>query len=404
MEDQEDDAKRLGLKNVIRLGYVSLLTDVSTEMILGILPIFVIVQLGASAGVLGLIEGSAEVCNNLFRVFSGIITDKIGKRKPLVLLGYGLSSFAKPLFAVATSWGQAFIVRVIDRAGKGTRTSPRDALISDSIEKSQAGKAFGIHESLDQIGAVLGPIMAFAAIPFIAFRGIFWLSFIPALGSLIILLFFVKDSHRTRNKTQSVFANAKKVLNREFTLLLVALSVFAVGAYNFSFILLDAHTLGVQENYIPLVYALLNLASVILAIPAGLLADRIGKMHVLLIAYIVFLITSAAGSFLTGDWTYAILMAVLFGSYLGISDPVQRAIIPDFTSPEFKGTAYAIYYLTIGACSFISNAAFGLLWTVIGSTAAFQYSIVTSTLGFIALVVFIAARHKLIQHTETVSG
>ena len=186
MEGRRNDAGRseqrklIGFQNVIRLGYVSLFTDLSTEMILGVLPIFIVNELGATAALLGIIEGTAEAVNDFFRVLTGVITDRIARRKPLIVLGYALSSFAKPLFALTSAWGQAFVVRVVDRAGKGARTSPRDALISDSIAKSEAGKAFGVHGSLDQVGAVLGPLIAFVAIPLIGLRGVFWLSFAPA--------------------------------------------------------------------------------------------------------------------------------------------------------------------------------------------------------------------------------
>ena len=393
--DGEESRKTrlLGFKNVVRLGYVSLFTDISTEMILGVLPIFIVMDLGATVGILGLIEGSAEAANYLFRVFAGVLTDKIGRRKPLVLLGYGLSSFAKPFFAVSTSWGQAFAVRVIDRAGKGTRTSPRDALISDSIPKSEAGKGFGLHSSLDQVGAVLGPLLAFVVIPFISIRGVFWLSFVPAAAALIILLFFVKDT-RGRIQHRSVFENAKSVLTREFVLLLIALGVFAVGAYDFSFVLLNAGALGVLENDIPLVYATLNLATVIIGVPAGLLADRVGKMPVLCLGYMVFLGTSAAGFMIGGHWAYAFLIAFLFGSYLSISDTVQRALIPDFTKLGLKGTAYALYYTMIGCASFAANAIFGALWTTVGRFAAFEFSVVTSFIGITAIVIFMVTHRR----------
>jgi len=391
--EESEETQLLGFKNVVRLGYVSLFTDISTEMILGVLPIFIVMDLGATAGILGLIEGSAEAANYLFRVFAGVLTDKIGRRKPLVLLGYGLSSFAKPLFAVSSSWGQAFAVRVIDRAGKGTRTSPRDALISDSIPKSQAGKGFGLHRSLDQVGAVLGPLLAFVAIPFISVRGVFWLSFVPAAAALIILLFFVKDT-RGRIQHRSVFENAKSVLTREFVLLLIALGVFAVGAYDFSFVLLNAGALGVLENDIPLVYATLNVATVILGVPAGLLADRVGKVPVLCLGYVVFLVTSAAGFMIGGYWAYAFLIAFLFGSYLSISDTVQRALIPDFTKPGLKGTAYALYYTMIGCVSFAANAIFGALWTTAGRLAAFEFSVVTSFIGITAIVIFMLTHRR----------
>jgi MFS family permease len=385
----------LGLQNVVRLGYVSLFTDVSTEMILGVLPIFIVRNLGATAAVLGLIEGVAEAVNYSFRVFAGVLTDRIGRRKPLVLIGYGFSSIAKPLFAVTNSWGQAFAVRVIDRAGKGTRTSPRDALISDSITKAEAGKGFGIHRSLDQLGAVLGPLFAFAVIPFIGIRGVFWVSFVPALMALTILVFFVKDS-RGSIVQRAPFRNMRIVLTRDFVVLLAFLGIFAVGAYDFSFILLKAGSLGVADNDIPLVYAVLNVATVILGLPSGLLADRIGKLPMLCTSYVVFLVTSVAGASLGGNASYGFLIAFLFGSYLAISDTVQRALIPDFTQPELKGTGYAIYYMLIGVCSFLANSIFGFLWTGLGQSVAFEFSIGTATAGIVALLIFMTWRHRFV--------
>jgi len=387
--------KRLGFRNVVRLGYVSLFTDISTEMILGVLPVnFIIDQLGATAAILGLIEGSAEAANNIFRILAGVLTDKIGRRKPIIMIGYGLSTLAKPLFAVANSWGQAFAVRVVDRAGKGTRTTPRDALISDSIPKSQAGKGFGLHSSLDQIGAVLGPLLAFTLLPFIGLRNLFLISFIPGVISLIILVFFVADA-RGRTRRRTVFENARTVLTRDFVLLLVVLEIFAVGAYNFSFILLEVKSLGVQGNFIPLVYALLNFATVIIAFPAGIIADRIGKLPVLLLSFLVFMGTSLAGVVLVGYWAYGLLIAIFYGGYLSISDTVQRAMIPDFTRPELKGTAYAFYYTIIAIGSLIANSVFGALWTSLGSAVAFEFSIATSAVAGVALVIF-ALRGRII--------
>jgi MFS family permease len=387
--------KELGFRNVVRLGYVSLFTDISTEMILGVLPVnFIIDQLGATAAILGLIEGTAEAMNYAFRVIAGVLTDKIGRRKPIVIAGYGLSTAAKPFFAISHSWGDAFAVRVTDRAGKGTRTSPRDALISDSIPKSQAGKGFGLHRSLDQVGAVLGPLLAFALLPLIGLRNLFWVSFIPGVIAVVILLFFVTDA-RARVVKRSIFQNAKAVLTREFVLFLVVLTVFTVGAYNFSFILLEASTLGVQQGSIPLVYALLNLATVMIGLPAGLLADRVGKFPVLCLCFLVFLGTSLAGLFLAGYWLYAFLIAFLYGSYLSISDTVQRALVPDFTLPELKGTGYAVYYTIVGIGSLIANSVFGALWTTLGAPVAFQFSIMTSSVAVVALVVFAFWRSKV---------
>jgi MFS family permease len=388
-----EEGEKLGFRNVVRLGYVSLLTDISTEMVLGVLPFFIVQTLGASAAVLGLIEGSAEAVGYLFRVIAGFLTDKLGRRKSLVIIGYGVSAVAKPFFAVANSWGQALNIRVLDRAGKGVRTSPRDALISDSVERAESGKAFGLHRSLDQVGAVVGPIVAFAALPVIGLRGIFWLSFIPGILAVLVLAFFVKELKGDK-KESGVFGNARAALTREFVLLFVVLGIFAVGAYDFSFILLKATSLGVSESDLPLVYATLNVATVLVGLPAGILADRIGKTCVLLMGYVLFLITSIAGLSLNGAWSYSYVIAALFGSYLAIFEAIQRSLIPDFTRPELKGTAYALYYMLIGGASLVANSVFGSLWTVSGSTTAFEYSIIAATLGSIALVIFVSTRRS----------
>jgi len=394
MSTQKDDSKP-GFRNVVMLGYVSLFTDVSTEMILGILPLFIVVNLGASPAILGLIEGVAEAVNYGCRVLTGVLTDRIGKRKLLVLLGYSLSSVAKPLFAVASSWGQALAIRAMDRAGKGARTSPRDALISDSVAKSKAGKAFGAHSSMDQIGAVAGPILAFALIPLIGIRGIFWVSFIPSLISLVILLFFVKEKHGLKRQT-NVFTNARLVLTSDFASLLIVLGIFSVGAYDFSFILLEAGVFGIQTNYIPLVYAFLNFATVIIGLPIGLFADRVGKMPALCLGYVMFFAASLSGIMMHANPLSALVIAFLFGAYLAISDTIQRAIIPDFTVPEFKGTAYAFYYTLLGGCGLVANSIFGFLWSSVGSDLAFQFSMVTSVLGLVALLLFMARRRDVL--------
>jgi MFS family permease len=381
---------------VVRLGYVSLFTDLSSEMILGVLPFFIIRELGATAAILGIIEGLAEAVNYFFRVISGVLTDKVGRRKPFVLLGYALSSIAKPFFAITSAWSQAFIIRTLDRSGKGIRTSPRDALISDSVKTSEAGKAFGLHRSLDQVGAVGGPIIAFAFIPLIGIRGIFWLSFIPAVIALLILLFFVRDI-KTPAKNRSVFQNARAVLDRQFIMLLCSLTIFTIGAYNFSFVLLKAGALGINQNIIPLVYACLNVAVVIIGLPAGMMADKIGKIPVLIIGYMVFIIASLVGLLLNGNPFYAFPIAIIFGCYLGIAETVQRAIVPDYTSEKLKGTAYALYYFMIGIGSLIANSIFGILWTNVGFAAAFEYSIIMAIAGSIALFIFLTQKNALIK-------
>ena len=267
-------------------------------------------------------------------------------------------------------------------------------MISDSAKKSEAGKAFGLHRSLDQLGAVGGPIIAFAFIPLIGIRGIFWLSFIPAVIALLILLFFVRDI-KTTTRHRSIFENARAVLDRQFIILLAALGIFAMGAYNFSFVLLKAGSLGIDQNFIPLVYASLNIAVVIIGLPAGMMADKIGKIPVLIAGYVVFIIASLSGLLLNGNPFYAFPIAIIFGCYLGMAETVQRAIIPDYANEKLKGTAYALYYSMIGIGSLIANSIFGILWTNIGYTTAFEYSIVMAIAGSIALFIFLKQKKHL---------
>ena len=381
------------MKNVANLGIVSMFTDVSTEMILGILPLFVVTQLGATKALLGLMEGSAEFLNYMFRVFSGAISDRLSRRKPLVLLGYGLSTIAKPLFAVGTSWSGAFVVRLTDRAGKGIRTSPRDALISESVKEAKSGTAFGLHRSADQVGAVVGPVLAFLLLPIIGFRGVFWISLIPGAFSLIVLVFFVRDRLGPKTSTP-IFKNARTILTRRFGIFLFAMGIFAIGAYDFSFILVKASALGASSDTVTLVYATLNVATIVVGLPSGILADRLGKEKVLVVGFGIFFVASLAGALTNEGILGGFAIAFIFGAYIGISETLQRALVPSFVSADLKGTAYSVYYLVIGTCSFVANLMFGVLSDQYSMNVAFTYGLVTSSAGIIAMLAFIISNPR----------
>jgi MFS family permease len=388
-----DEPKELGLRNVANLGIVSMFTDISTEMILGVLPIYVITQLGATKELLGLMEGSAEFLNYMFRVFSGAISDRLSRRKPLIFFGYGLSTIAKPLFAVATSWSGAFVVRLTDRVGKGIRTSPRDALISESVKEAKSGTAFGLHRSADQVGAVLGPVLAFLLLPLYGAKGIFWISLIPGALSLIVLAFWVKDRRGTRTSTP-VFRNARAVLTKRFKFFLLVMGVFALGAYNFSFILVKASALGASADTATLVYATLNVATVVVGFPSGILSDRFGREKFLLMGFGIFFVASLAGLLSTEGVQLAFVIAFIYGAYIGISEALQRALVPSLVSTELKGTGYSVYYLVVGTCSLIANLVFGVLSDRFSLGAAFTYSLITCALGIIGMLLFIISKPK----------
>jgi MFS family permease len=247
------------MRNVTILGIVSFFTDFSTEMISGMLPSFIVTELGASKALLGGIEGSAELVSYAFRLVSGSLSDKLRRRKIFILFGYGLSTISKPFFSVSLNWIDVLIVRISDRIGKGVRTTPRDALISDSITETTSGKAFGIHRSLDQSGAIAGPIAGYALLQFFDVRDIFILSLIPGVIAIITLVFFVKEVIG-KDTTKGMQRNFLYLLkqNKPFTILLLITGIFGLGAYNFSFVLLKSSDLDVIESSIPLVYGLYN--------------------------------------------------------------------------------------------------------------------------------------------------
>lgn len=391
-----------GMRNVTALGLVSFFTDFSTEMVLGVLPFFIVSTLGTSRALLGAIEGSAELTSYAFRMVSGSLSDKVGKRKAFIIAGYGLSTVTKPFFAASTSWLDAFVVRFIDRVGKGIRTAPRDALIADSVSESRVGRAFGIHRTIDQLGAIVGPIAAFGLLQVVDIRGIFLLSLIPGAIAVLILILFVKEvvvvkkSAATRT---TMFSNIRHVIrgNRPFVLLLIISGIFGIGAFNFSFILLRASDLGISENLIPLVYATINVAHTAIGLPSGILADKVGKEKVLIIGYSVFVVSTALMLILSQNTLYAYILAAIFGLYIGISETVQRAVIPMYIASELRGTAYGLYNVVIGTTFFVANVVFGFLWDNFSLTAAVSYSMITAITAVAGMFMFI----KSYSHNHT---
>lgn len=386
MKSQRRKTTTLGLRNVFALGVVSFFTDTSSEMVFGLLPAFIVDELGASLGLLGLIEGVAEALGYYLRMFSGVLSDRLRTRKILVLLGYSFSSVAKPFFAVARSWTDAFLVRVVERTGKGVRTAPRDALLSASVERSVSGRAFGIHRALDQTGAIVGPLLAFALLPLIGLRNIFLVSILPGGLAVVVLLLFVKERAGKRRKVK-LLANLREVLRGRFRRLLVVVALFSLGAYNFSFILIKSTEFGLATVSIPLTFAVINVAHTLVAAPAGILSDRVGKGRVLGIGYATFLVASLLAATLSREPAYAFLIATVYGAYVGIVETVSRALIPEYTTPGLEGTAYGFYYLVVGTFFFAANGLMGVLWDLFGSSVAFLFPVATSTLALIALFV-----------------
>ena len=386
------------LRNLFALGFVSFFTDMSSEMVFSILPAFLLGLPGSSRALLGLIEGTAEALSYGLRAVSGIFSDKFRKRKLFVLVGYSLSNAVKPFFAVARAPFDVLLIRVTDRVGKGIRTSPRDALLCESVSEKRRGVAFGLHRTLDQAGAIVGPVIASAVMILLSFtiRDVFWLSLIPGTIALLLILFLVKERASKSVCEFRLLDGVKSVLKGKFSWLLVVVGIFSLGAFNFSFVLLYAGDAGIAASFIPLVYAVVNVAHAAVAIPAGVLSDRLGKEKVMVLGYGIFL-SSVLLILLPVNGAVALLVAVVYGAYLGIVETVQRALIPDYVGQNLRGTAYGVYYLLVGSAFFVSNAVVGTLWEIYGSSAAATYSIILSVAAIYAMLLFVRKKG-----TETV--
>jgi MFS family permease len=386
------------------MGLVSFFTDFSTEMVMSVLPMYIVKDLDLSRTNLGAIEGSGEFVNYIFRVPSGYISDKIGKRKILVIIGYGISTISKPFFIFVTMFIDTITVRVADRIGKGIRTAPRDALIADSVDESNTGKAFGIHRTLDQIGAIIGPLFAFLILALFGgnIQYIFLLSIIPGIISLFILIHFVKDKIMDRkNESELVkitfFSNLKNLFieNKIFVYIVLIIGFFSLGAFNYSFVLLQSLDLGVEQNFVPIIYSIINITHTAIGIPAGILSDKIGKGKVLIIGLLLFVMSVLLMHFSEqNNIIYIISIPLIYGFYVGISETVQRALISKYVSENNRGTAFGFYGLIIGICLLIGNVTFGFLWDKYDINVALLYSLILSILAIISLISFIMSHRS----------
>jgi MFS family permease len=391
------------------MGLVSFFTDLSTEMVMSVLPLYIVKDLDLSRTFLGAIEGSGEFVNYIFRIPSGYISDKIRKRKILVVIGYGISTISKPFFIFVTSFMDTITVRITDRIGKGIRSAPRDALIVDSVDESNTGKAFGIHRTLDQIGAIVGPLFAFLILELFGgtIQYIFLLSIIPGIVSLVILIHFVKDKIIDRKIDEegkklvkiTFFSNLKNLFieNKIFVYLVIIMGVFSLGAFNYSFVLLKSTDLGVEQNFVPIIYAIINITHTAISIPAGILSDRIGKEKVVIIGFFVFVISILLLYFseYNNNIIYIISIPLVYGLYVGISETIQRALISKYVSEHSRGTAFGFFGLIIGICLLIGNVTFGFLWDNYDISIALLYSLSLSILAIISLFIFRKKSFKL---------
>jgi MFS family permease len=358
-------------RTVLMLGLVSLLTDLSSEMIYPLLPAFVAVTLGAGPKALGMIEGAAEATASVLKVVSGKLADRLTRRKPLIVVGYGLSGMVRPLIAVAGSWLAILAVRMSDRVGKGLRTSPRDALIADVTSADQMGRAFGLHRAMDNAGGVLGPLAA-AALLALGFgaRDIFWFAAIPAAVVMFVVVFGVREPTTVHRHVASQPDHSRGKLGPSFRGLMVPLILFALANSSDAFLLLRLSDTGLSQQGVVLAYSAYGLLRTLAVYFGGRLADRYERRSLLGVGWSLYALSYAALGFVTSPLASAVLVA-LYALHYGFTEPTERALVASFAPPGQRGAAFGWYHGLVGGAALPSSLFFGAVWSAVGPAAAF---------------------------------
>jgi MFS family permease len=365
-------------RNIIIVGFVSLFTDLSSQMIFPLIPLYLI-SLGAGAWVVGLVEGAAETTASLLKVFSGYWSDKIKRRKPFVFAGYSLSSITKPLFALTTSWPFILLVRVVERIGKGIRDAPRDAIVAESCDACVRGKAYGFQRAMDGLGSVSGAALAFILLPLMGFKSIFLFAFLPGVIAVLCVL-LIKEERRPltikKQKTESFKVSLKR-LPWNLKLFVIISTIFALGNFGFAFLLLKAKNIGFTDENAILLYVLFYVVYSLFTIPAGILSDKKGRKPVLMAGYVLFSAT-AIGLILTSQIYAIIILFVTYGIFFAMIDGVQRAFVVDLAPPNLKGTALGTFHTFTGIVALPGGFILGLLWDKISPQATFIFAFLLS--------------------------
>ncbi len=385
-------------RNVVALGFVSLLTDVSTEMIIPVLPLFVTVALRASVSSLGLIEGVAEATASLLRIGSGWLSDRIGRRKPFLAFGYGLSTVAKGALAIAASWPAVLALRFADRVGKGLRNPPRDALIADSVEPRYHGRAFGLHRGLDTLGAAIGPLVAFGLLSAHPgdYRRVFLWSALPASLSILVLWAFVRAPRHEPVRLRALHGELR-ALGGPFHRFLAADGLFQLGNSSMAFVLLRTATVESDASqraiHVSLAYLAYNLVYALLSFPLGVLSDRVGRRPLLLAGYTLY---AAIYAWLARAGTPAAAVAGLLalGLQSALMEGQQRSLIADLVPADRRATAYGFYYFVVGIALLPASVIAGLLWDRFGAGATFGVDAALAALAALLFMWLLPSREE----------
>ena len=357
------------------LGVVSLMMDVSSEMIHALLPLYLVTVLGTSMLTVGVIEGVAEATASIVKIFSGALSDKLGKRKLLAALGYGLAAFTKPIFPLASDIGWLMAARFIDRVGKGIRGAPRDALIADIAPHDLRGASFGLRQTLDTIGAFLGPLLAIGLMVLAAnnFTVVFWIAVIPAFLSFAVIVFAVREPSRpagARTVKSPLSRMELRRLGDAYWFVVAVATIFTLARFSEAFLLLRAQSVGLSLALVPAVLVVMNVAYAFSAWPAGALSDRIGRFGVLSMGFALLMMADLFLA-LGGNLGVVLLGAVLWGLHMGLTQGLLSALVADTAPPELRGTAFGMFNLVTGLAMLMASVIAGSLWDNIGPRGTF---------------------------------
>ena len=378
-------------RTVWALGFVSLCMDLSSELVHGLFPVFMTAVLGASMLAVGVVEGIAEATASIVKVFSGVLSDRLGRRKPLVVLGYALAAASKPLFPLAGSVPLVLVARFMDRVGKGIRGAPRDALIADVTPAAVRGAAYGLRQALDTVGAVLGPLAAIGLMILLAsdIRAVLWVAVVPAILSVVVLVLFVREPPATSTAHANPLSRtALGELTLRYWFVVALGAVFTLARFSEAFLVLRAQDLGMALALVPIVLVVMNLAYTAIAYQAGLAADRGYRNHLLLWGLVALI---AADLVIAAFASLAALFAgvVLWGAHMGLTQGLLSALVADTAPAPLRGTAFGVFHLVSGVALLGASVLAGWLWSEYGAAATFDAGAAFAAAALAGLVTYI---------------
>jgi MFS family permease len=387
--------------NVLALSAVSLLNDTSSEIIYPLLPAFLALILGATPFEIGLIEGIAESVASLLKLFSGYVSDRFGNRKLPVFLGYALAALTRPFLAFVTTWPQVLFVRTADRIGKGIRGSPRDALIASSVPRERRGFAFGFNRAADHMGAVLGPVIAFLLLYYLAvdhdnptakeYEHVFLYASIPVvLGLIVIVLFVHEKKDEESGEKRAPISLSLKGFDANFKWFLVVIALFTLSNSTDAFLLLRAQQSGIAPPLLPLLWMVLHISKVLSSLVGGHLSDVIGRRTLIVSGWIVYALVYDGFAFVGAPWE-AWTLFIIYGVYFGLTEGTEKALVADLVPEEKRGTAFGLYNLAYGVTVLPASLWFGFVWTEYSAGAAF---IASACVSVIAAGMFLSLKLK----------